>query len=59
MDKKINPRMEARRKNKPFYEFLCQDCNNIFKNSFDSVSNGVWCPFCKNKTEKILYDFLK
>ena len=36
--------------------FICNKCNNSFTNKLNHISNGVWCPFCINKTEGKLYE---
>jgi len=41
------------------YWFDCEDCGNDFYTTVDRVSlGGTWCPICKNKTEKQLYQWL-
>lgn len=40
------------------YEFKCEECNNSFKTSLRNVCIGKWCPFCKNKTELKLLNWL-
>jgi very-short-patch-repair endonuclease len=37
--------------------FNCQ-FDHEFKSVLSSISNGNWCPICKNKTEKKLFDWL-
>jgi len=39
--------------------FDCDVCGNIFSAQLCHISNGSWCPHCKNKTEAILFEFLK
>jgi very-short-patch-repair endonuclease len=40
--------------------FSCRDCNQEFKTTISSITkNNTWCPYCINKTEKKLNDFLK
>ena len=46
-------------KSKKKYIFECDECLHEFKSSTACVSKGTWCPHCKNKTEAILFDFLK
>jgi very-short-patch-repair endonuclease len=41
------------------YLFNCDSCKNEFEMDTNAISKGRWCPFCKNKTEKILYNKLK
>jgi len=57
-DKSINPRMLFKSTNKKF-NFDCSICNNIFKTPLSDITRGIWCPFCVNKTERILFDKLK
>ena len=33
-------------------------CNNPFESPLSAITNGVWCSFCVNKTEKILFNKL-
>ena len=56
-DKNINPRMLFKSSNKKF-NFECDVCNKIFPSPLSAVTNGIWCSFCVNKTEKILFDKL-
>ena len=56
-DKSINPRTLFKSTNKKL-KFDCDDCNFTFDSQLSSVTNGVWCPYCVNKTEKILYEKL-
>ena len=39
--------------------FDCNKCNNEFEISLDNITRNRWCPFCKNKTEGILFTWLK
>ena len=41
------------------YIFDCNKCNNDFECSLDKINNNRWCPYCKNKTELILYEKLR
>jgi very-short-patch-repair endonuclease len=41
-----------------FGTFYCDGCNTNFQTKIRYVSCGCWCPTCKNKTEKKLYDKL-
>ena len=54
----INPRTLFKSTNKIF-EFDCNICNKIFKCQLSDVTKGVWCSFCVNKTELILFNKLK
>ena len=56
-DKSINPRTLFKSTNKKF-EFDCVTCNNVFICQLADITKGVWCSFCVNKTEQILYDKL-
>jgi very-short-patch-repair endonuclease len=57
-DKNINPRTLFKSTNKKF-DFDCDICNKIFACQLSEVTRGVWCSFCVNKTELILFDKLK
>ena len=54
---KLTPRQVYRGSDKKFW-FTCPDCNHDFDTSLNNVSGGKWCPRCKHKTEKKLYEFL-
>jgi very-short-patch-repair endonuclease len=56
-DKIINPRMLFKSTNKKF-KFNCDVCNKTFDSPLSAITNGIWCSFCVNKTEKILFDKL-
>jgi very-short-patch-repair endonuclease len=56
-DKSINPRMLFKSTNKKF-NFDCDICNKVFPCQLSDITKGVWCSFCVNKTEKILFDKL-
>jgi very-short-patch-repair endonuclease len=56
-DKKINPRMLFKSTNKKF-EFDCDNCCKVFETQLSDITKGVWCSFCVNKTEQILFDKL-
>jgi very-short-patch-repair endonuclease len=56
-DKSINPRLLFKSTNKKF-KFDCDVCNKIFPCQLSDITRGVWCPFCVNKTELILYNKL-
>lgn len=34
-------------------------CNNEFETSLNVIISNHWCPFCKNKTELKLFEWLK
>ena len=42
--------------NTKFY-FNC-DCKHEFKSSLNNINQNKWCPYCKNKTEKIIFEKL-
>jgi len=42
------------------YWFDCEVCNNDFETTLGSITNmDSWCPNCVNKTEKMVFMFLK
>ena len=57
-DKSINPRMLFKSTNKKF-KFDCDVCKNVFETQLSDITKGIWCSFCVNKTESILFDILK
>ena len=57
-DKSINPRTIFKSTNRK-YKYDCNVCNKVFEAQLSAVTKGVWCSFCVNKTEKILFDNLK
>ena len=40
-------------------QFKCDTCHNSFYTRVSSVTNGRWCPHCKNKTEAKVLRFLR
>ena len=56
-DKNINPRMLFKSSNKKF-NFDCDLCNKKFACQLSDITRGIWCSFCVNKTELILYNRL-
>jgi len=45
--------------NTKIYWFTCDSCKHEFKMQLSSITSmNCWCTHCKNKTEKILYNFL-
>ena len=56
-DKNINPRTLFKSTNKIF-NFDCDVCNKVFSCQLSGVTKGIWCSFCVNKTEQILFDKL-
>jgi very-short-patch-repair endonuclease len=60
VDKTINTSKITLGTNKK-YLFQCEDCNGQFKAAIyhiTSKNEPQWCPLCKNKSEKILQEFL-
>ena len=57
-DKNINSRTLFKSTNKKF-EFDCDVCNKVFACQLSDITRGVWCSFCVNKTELILFNKLK
>jgi very-short-patch-repair endonuclease len=56
-DKTINPRTLFKSTNR-IYKFDCDVCNKTFPCQLSDITKGVWCSFCVNKTEKILFNKL-
>lgn len=57
-NKKIKPRDVFKNCNKKFW-FTCPECKHDFKSNLSSISGrNRWCPYCKNKTEKMFADWL-
>ena len=40
-------------------EFECDVCLHVFSMRLNDVTNGSWCPTCKNKTELMVLNFLQ
>jgi very-short-patch-repair endonuclease len=57
-DNNINPRMLFKNTNKKF-KFDCNVCQKVFETQLSDITKGVWCSFCVNKTEQILFDKLQ
>jgi very-short-patch-repair endonuclease len=53
----INPRDVFKGSQKKYY-FNCEICKHSFQQRLGDTNKGRWCPICKNKTEKIVYEFL-
>jgi very-short-patch-repair endonuclease len=53
----VNPRDVFKSSEKKFW-FSCGKCKYDFKSALHDISKGRFCPFCKNKTEIIVYEFL-
>lgn len=56
-DKSINPRTLFKSSNKIF-KFDCDVCNKTFPCQLSDITKGIWCSFCVNKTELMLFDEL-
>ena len=41
------------------FKFDCNVCDKVFETQLSDITKGIWCPFCVNKTEQILFDVLK
>jgi very-short-patch-repair endonuclease len=55
---KLSPRQVFRSSHNKYW-FICDRCPHKFKTVLHSISNGDrWCPYCHNKTETKLYDYL-
>jgi hypothetical protein len=39
--------------------FKCDNCPHSFNSTLNHITNGRWCPYCKNKTELKLYKWLQ
>ena len=40
-------------------KFKCDVCLHVFSMKLNNVTNGQWCPTCKNKTELMVLNFLQ
>ena len=56
-DKTIDSRKLFKSTNKKL-KFDCDECNSVFETPLSNITNGVWCPYCVNKTEKSVYEKL-
>jgi hypothetical protein len=56
-DKTINPRNLFKSTNKKF-KFDCDLCKRTFETQLCDITKGVWCSYCVNKTEQLLFDKL-
>ena len=54
---KVKPRDVFKSSASKFW-FICE-CGNCFEMALSNVTEGCWCPICKNKTEKKLFRWLK
>ena len=59
LNNNINPRNIFKNSSKKYW-FTCNKCNHNFKSRIADVSSKFlqWCPICKNKGEKKLYNYL-
>ena len=53
---KIAPNLVFKNSNKK-YKFICEH-EHEFEADLGHVSNDRWCPYCKYKTEQIIFEFL-
>ena len=54
----FNPRMMFKGSNTKCL-FNCNKCKCEFSSALFNVLTGYWCPFCKNKTEGKVFEFLQ
>jgi very-short-patch-repair endonuclease len=54
----LSPKKVALHSNTKF-KFKCDKCDSEFMKDPNSIMRGEWCRFCKNKTEKRLFEYLK
>ena len=54
----IKPRQVFKFSHKKYY-FNCCSCKRDFVASLYHISNGRWCPYCVNKTEAKMKDYLE
>jgi len=54
----VNPRNVFKRSGQRCW-FDCHRCNNTFDIPLYNIVAGVWCSYCKHKTELKLYDAIK
>ena len=58
-DNKLTPRQVFKSCGKKF-KFKCDVCNHDFDSTLNSISGlNTWCPYCTNKTELKLFNWLK
>ena len=41
------------------FKFKCDTCPHTFDSALNNIVKGNWCPTCKNKTEKLVFEFLQ
>ncbi len=56
-ENKDDPRYIFLNSNKKCW-FNCKECDSKFEMRLQHVTNGSWCPYCKNKTEQKVYLYL-
>lgn len=54
---KLKPREVFKSSGKKYF-FICKN-NHTFECGLNSISQNIWCPLCKNKTEEKLFKILK
>lgn len=54
----INPR-EIFKGSEKSCKFNCNKCSNEFESKLYNVLTGYWCPYCKNKSEGKLLEYLE
>ena len=55
----ISPREVSLNNHTDKFWFKCEVCKFDFDSLVRNVCNGTWCPFCKNKTEAKLLNWLR
>jgi very-short-patch-repair endonuclease len=53
----LKPREVSKCSGKKFW-FDCDKCGHKFESAISQITNGRWCPNCRNKTELKLYNWL-
>lgn len=41
------------------YYFVCDMCEHTFRASPANINSGTWCPACKRKTQRLVYDWCR
>ena len=55
---KVTPRQVTKGSGKKYW-FACNDCHHSFKSALSHITSGKWCPSCKHKTEKKVFQHLR
>ena len=55
---KVTPRQVTKSSNK-IYWFTCNNCEHSFESALSNITSGHWCPSCKNKTEKKVFQHVR